>query len=286
MRRRLLILVLILLVLPAMVATGVQKTKKKSRPRKPLVPVGVTVASGKGAGGNLFAGEPKAGTKRKAVVRSSCPAYEVRRSIAIVQSTSSNKQEKKFGTFEYRCSPTGAWTTSFGCVDNCDPNDPPYIEPPDAIQLRDQFEALTIEPVGRFAPPVHRGAFAITGLRLYVMVTPETYRVISDSATAPGGYYATATVTPGRVTLKANGDEQVCDGPGPDPSTENGRDLSDCYVIMTTVPKGGRETVTVTVDWLIEVTSNVPGIENDAWILERSADTDINVKELQAVGIK
>jgi hypothetical protein len=230
---------------------------------------------------------PRRGYRIKAV-NTSCPGYTVvwKGIVVIGRGTDANgKPNQENGLFIYTCSDDDVPHLSSGCVANCPPGVAQWYYPPDPRAIVAWAEALSIAPLGKFAPPVERpDVEAITGLRLYSMVTPETFRPVTASRTEPGDYFATATATPGNVTLEANNKEQDCGpGPAPDPSTPQGRADSPCYVEITDVPDGGNDTAGLTVEWTIEVTSNIPGILNDTWTIERTTDLPIKIKELQAV---
>jgi hypothetical protein len=147
----------------------------------------------------------------------------------------------------------------------------------------DWASGIAIDPTGLFAPPVQRGIAAVTGLRLYASVSPDAYHPVSAEISFPGGYLARAVATPGRITLEANGKEQTCDTNFGDPTDKAAREQSDCFVAITDVPAGGRELATISVEWSVAVTSNIPGIENDEFTVEPGTDLDIEIKELQAV---
>ncbi len=254
--------------------------RNRTKTTKPVPVVGNTVARPGGvelqARGKATA--PGTRSRRVKVVKSSCPDYQVIAQTTVIGSGSDNT---KYGTYTYICN--GIQHTVFGCLDQCPPGQTPFVFPPSADLIRDKAEALALNPNGTFAPPVQRDNIAaITGLRLYTSITPDTYRVVTDTLAEPGGYNANVTLTPGQVTLEANGKEATCDGPGPNPTTEEGRADSDCYVPITDVPNSGHETISITVEWTIVITSNIPGIENDEWTIERTTDLDIRIKQLQA----
>lgn len=299
MRWRILISVLLaLLCIPVAALSATKRGSGDGRSKRTpaVVPSGQTKDTGNGvrgvilSGGGGGAGTPKPGTT-KAAVRVSCPGYErrnVRPVNVVVPSEPLEEGELPkpiFGIFVYRCA-GGPWVEMVGCVLYCTSSVPEFIPPPTPDEIRDYFASIPLRPEGWFAPPIHRGAAAITGLRLYASVTPQTYREISDSAFLPGGWWATATATPGEITLEANDDIHVCDGPTADPRTAAGRENSDCYVLITDVPEGGRDRATLSVEWLIQVVSNVPGIQDDAWYVTTSTTIEMPVKELQAVIVK
>lgn len=294
MRKRVLTLIAIGLVMPIGTSALASTPKKpRSRPTVTSPPVGSAGSGGGGATGVIGVVGTGTGsqTPGKKPARTSCPGYE-RQNVRPINVTPPSEPVDPdspppplYGIFVYRCN-GGAWIQIVGCVLNCPPTAPQFIEPPDPQVITDRFNALPIEPDGWFAPPIHTGASAITGLRLYASVNPASYRTITDTATLPGNWWATGTATPGEITIEANNDTHNCNGPGPDPRTAAGRENNDCYVLITDVPSGGRETAKLTIEWLIEVTSNVPGIENDSWYRTTTSNTQMTVKELQAVIVK
>jgi hypothetical protein len=218
-------------------------------------------------------------TRTVKVTKTSCPDYRIIAQTTVIGAGSDNT---KYGTYTYICN--GIEHTIFGCLDQCPPGQPTFIPPPKPDDIREQAEGFALDPDGHFAPPVQRdGVAAITGLRLYAAVTPNTYQPVTDDIVAPGGYQAHVVLMPGQVTLEANGKEVACPTNPTDPSTAAGRADNDCYIHVTDVPEGGHETISLSVEWTIVVTSNIPGIENDEWTIERTTDLDIRIKELQAV---
>ncbi len=280
MRKYLLLIAALSLAFPSAAVAGDSNGRKPPVPR-PSVPVtgGVT----KTPGGVELQARGKAtapGTRgrRVKVVKSSCPDYQVIAQTTVIGSGSDNT---KYGTYTYICN--GIQHTVFGCLDQCPPGVAILTPPPNPQDIRDQAEGLALDPAGKFAPPVQRDNIAaITGLRLYASITPNTYQQVTDDIVVPG-YEAHVVLTPGQVTLEANNKEVVCPTNPSDPSTEDGRATSECYIQVTDVPEGGHEIVSLSVEWTIVITSNIPGIENDEWTIERTTDFDIRVKELQAV---
>jgi hypothetical protein len=278
--RRILATCLLVLILP-MSAGAVSRDHGRPNP-EPRVPV--TGTTDRTPNGVVLQARGKATQpgKRNRVVKvhkSSCPDYRVVAQVTVVGAGSDNA---KYGTYTYVCN--GIEHTVFGCLDQCPPGQPQLTLPPRPADIRAEAEGFAIDPEGKFAPPVQRDSVsAITGLRLYATVTPNTYQQVTDDIVAPGGYQAHVVLTPGQVTLEANGKEVICPTNPSDPSTADGRDTSECYIQVTDVPDGGHEIISLSVEWTITVTSNIPGIENDEWTIERTTDLDIKVKQLQAV---
>lgn len=195
-----------------------------------------------------------------------------------------------YAVSSYWCDGSDTPIRVFTCIANCPPGVAVYIPPPSTQEVRERFLSLAIRPDPRWAPPLHDSeAFALVGKYLYFAVTPETHRVVTDTITFPGGWYATGSVTPGRITMRLTGHDPVtCDGPGPDPATAAGRALADrvgCVVLVDRAPDSGRGTVSVSTTWTVTVDSNIAGIAGTSWTLETTAARDIDIKQLQAINV-
>jgi hypothetical protein len=195
-----------------------------------------------------------------------------------------------YAVSSYWCDGSDTAVRVFTCIANCPAGVALYIPPPPTDEVRRHFLSLALRPDARFAPPLHAGAaFALVGKNLYFAVTPETHRVVTDTIRFPGGWYATGSVTPGRITMRLTGHDPVdCDGPGPDPTTAAGRALADragCVVLVDRAPDSGRGEVSVSTTWTVAVDSNIAGIAGARWTLETTAARDIEIKQLQAINV-
>ncbi len=179
--------------------------------------------------------------------------------------------------------------TPIRCISECPANDdiPDIPPPPNADGVLRNLLSAALPPVPRFAPPVERpDVEAITGLRLYFSVDPAMWTPITPpTQTAPGGWWATATLTPTDISLTFNGMKATCDGPGANPKTETGRAKSaaaGCYLAITTIPEGGTAPAELTITWTAVIQSNVPGVPATG-LINTTTITPVRVKELQAV---
>jgi hypothetical protein len=188
-----------------------------------------------------------------------------------------------YGVSQYTCK-DGDPVTVLNCIANCPPGTPPFIAPPSAQQVIDEIEQIARFPDPIFAPPLENGAFAVVGKRIFFATEPDRYQQIVETRRYPGGWFATATLTP--VNLKLTIPEhptEVCDGPGEDGKTPAGRSASDCYIVVQDAPPGYRGAVVLGIDWAITVQSNIAGVQNRTWTLPRNTTTQADIKQLQAV---
>ena len=214
---------------------------------------------------------------------SSCPKYQ--KSGIYTQIGGGSPTAPTYGYFEYTCDGV-TWTQVWGCLSNCPIGVTQLVEPPTPAFIEAELVKSAPTPEGFFAPPVHRnGIAAITGLRLYVNITEETYRVVTADIVRTGQWYASGIATPGNITLDVDGVAATCKNNPPSPATENGRNQSTCFVPITTVPKGGKAHVTLTVQWRMLIDTNVGGVTKD-FVVNKITELDIKVKELQAVGVR
>ncbi len=213
----------------------------------------------------------------------SCPNYQ--KSGIYTQVGGGSSTAPTYGYFEYTCDGV-TWVQVWGCIANCPPGVATFVAPPLPGFVEAELVKSAPDPEGFFAPPVHRdGVKAITGLRLYVHITDETYKTVTAEVVENVQWHASATETSGKVTLDVDGVSVSCDSNPPSPATESGRNRSECFIPITTVPKGGKAHVTLTVQWRVLIVTNVPGVRTD-FLVDKVTELDIGVKELQAVGIR
>ncbi len=243
--------------------------------KPPAADVAVEISSKKPGG------EPKAEVVRV----SACPKYAVSRSVSYVNSTSTDDTTPQYGYIDYTCDGIN-WTRIWGCTSNCPPGVEPLTDPPNPRDIEDSFAESAPLPAGYFAPPVHEpGIAAITGLRLYASVTPQTSNPFRSEYASAGRWYAYATLTSTAMSLTFDGQTKPCTiFPPPNPGNAEGRDASDCWLPVTHVPDNDTKTapVTLTVTWTIDIESNVPGIA-ETFTVDKTTTTDITIKQLQAV---
>jgi hypothetical protein len=213
---------------------------------------------------------------------SQCPQYEIRNVITVIDYSNQDPTTEKYGYFEYRCHNTDPWTRVWGCTANCVAT-PLLVLPPNPKTVEDDFAATAPLPDAHYAPPAELpDVAAITGLKLYAALTPETStRVISERAYA-GPWKARGILTPKRLTLTVEGVNVECTALTFDLKSHDGREQSDCFVPITDVPEGGRANVQLTVIWEARITSNVPGMRT-RYNVTKTTTLTIAVKELQAV---
>jgi hypothetical protein len=211
---------------------------------------------------------------------SSCPKFV--KSVIYTVIGAGSADTPRYGFFEYSCNgetPTQVW----GCVANCPPGVVQLVSPPDPGFVADELIKRAPLPIPNFAPPAERDdVAAITGLRLYVHISDETYRYVVAEYKATGPWWAIGVETPGKITLDLDGVSVECATNPPDPTTAAGRDGNECFVPVTTVPEGGLAKVTVTVQWHVVIDTNVPGVDKERDV-DKTSELTIRVKELQAV---
>ncbi len=126
----------------------------------------------------------------------------------------------------------------------------------------------------------------IYGKRLYFRTDPASFAPQTDTMSFPGGWSATGTLTPLGITYTATGNGTVrCTGPGFDGTTKQGRiaaDAAGCYLPITTGPKSGIISSTLTIRWNISVTSNIPGVALQG-TTSTTQQIALPVREVQAI---
>jgi hypothetical protein len=210
---------------------------------------------------------------------SSCPHY----ARSGVYTQIGDGSGESYGYYEWTCDGV-TWTRVWGCITGCTATGlPALVLPPDPGYVEKELEKSAPLPVGTFAPPVQsEGIAAITGLKLYAHISDDTYKIVNAPEVRTGPWFASAVETPGTIILDVDGLSVTCATNPPDPSTREGRDASECFVPITTVPEGGIAKVTLTVLWHVVITTNVPGVNTDKYVPKVST-INIRVKELQAV---
>lgn len=189
----------------------------------------------------------------------------------------------------YRCGPGESFRLGpVVCVSECPAGEVPAVPPPpNPDDLVRELLSNAKVPVPRFAPPVERaGVKAITGLNLYFAVEPAMWVPITpQTVTAPGGWWASVTLTPITIGLDFDSMSATCAGPGPNPRSEEGRKQADeggCKLTITDLPEVQPSPATLSIQWTAVIRSNVPGVPATGQITTSNV-TNVSVKELQAV---
>jgi hypothetical protein len=212
--------------------------------------------------------------------KSSCPDYRVTNMHTTI-GAGAGPDIPSYGYYTYICN--GIENTVWGCLNNACPGIAPLALPVDPQTIRDHYETFALQPDGIYAPPVHRGSTSYVGLRLYFSTNPDRWKPNLDSAYDIAGHRVVGSVKPVALIFTAQGQTVTCKTAGTNPTTAAGRKDKTCSVIVNDRPPSGKETITLTIKWQCDVVSDVPGITNDTWYVDRTETQTINVHEIQAV---
>jgi hypothetical protein len=282
--------ILFLTVLAILLASPLGVAQVTNRPAPPTTqprPTGSVGPTPGGVGGTIVIPGPGGGSAQNPadpVWTPPCEGFSMGPALSYVGG-GDDGTGPLFAISQYTCT-TGGPFLAINCIANCPPGQPVYIPPPPAAGVIDELEKVAPFPIPIFAPPLERGAFAVVGKRIYFATQPDQYRVIVEDKRYPGGWYATATLTPIglHLTIPLHPTKR-CDGPGKDAKTSAGRADNPCFILVDEPPSNHRGTAALGIDWSITVESNILGVQNRTWVLPRTVANDIEIKELQAVVI-